>query len=385
MVGVALEMKGAAPARLREFDVMRGAAIIFVVYLHAWFSPWEVTPHHDIVAMHVIHLFAHGAVPVFLFIAAFLQARDRSPSFVGFQRKKALRVYVPMFTWMVAALLYRTWQDGWDAGLLRRFLLFDISGQFYYLFVLAFFFAVFFFVRGWTTTRLGWLAVVAFVVNFGAIVFYERGPQLAGDYATLAYRNPLCWVFFYASGFWAARRFEALGFARAWAAPAVGVAVVAGATYLFVGEGRGYYPISYFGVTVFLFSCSAIVLYVAAADWLLRSRPGEVLTAPLRWLSPYSFAIYLVHMPFFVGYVTTQLVSDSRVKDDYWQLMNSLFVVGFVSALLFVLAASALLPRLAGLVLGVERTGLDQVAWRRLLPVGGGPAGRRRRRSAGLP
>lgn len=353
-------MANAAPARaasgrLVEFDVMRGAAIVAVVYLHAYFSPWEVTPHRHVLAMHAIHLLAHTAVPVFLFMAAFLQARDRSPTFAAFQRRKVPRIYIPMLVWMCAALAYRAWQDGWDNELLRRFLLFDISGQFYYLFVLAVFFAAFFLVREWPTRRLGWLAAAAFAVNLATIVAYAYGRDLSGDYATYAYRNPLAWVFFYALGFWVSRRFGSPAFGRGPALAALALMAVAGAVYFFEGEALDSYPVSYFGVSVFLFSCGSLVVFPSLAAWVLRTPAGMGFTFPFRLLSPYAFAIYLVHMPFFVGYVTNRFVSDSVVRDDYWRLMNSLFLVGFVTALLFVVLASALLPRLAGPLLGVEK------------------------------
>src|SRR5690349_21665006 len=104
---------------------MRGLAIIAVVYMHAWFSPWAVTPHSQKFAVHVLHLFGHTAVPSFLFISGFLVARDRSPSFGAFVRHKLVRIGIPVATVMLAALAYRLWQDGYSPDLLRSFAEFD--------------------------------------------------------------------------------------------------------------------------------------------------------------------------------------------------------------------------------------------------------------------
>ena len=56
--------------------------------------------------------------------------------------------------------------------------------------------------------------------------------------------------------------------------------------------------------------------------------------APFAGLSRYAFAIYLVHMPFFIGWLTTHAVSESALRDDYFKLMSALFVVGFAGTIL---------------------------------------------------
>jgi surface polysaccharide O-acyltransferase-like enzyme len=62
--------------------------------------------------MHVIHLFAHTAVPVFFFISAFLLSRDATPTFGLFVRRKLRRIYVPLGFWAAAAFAYRAWDEG---------------------------------------------------------------------------------------------------------------------------------------------------------------------------------------------------------------------------------------------------------------------------------
>jgi peptidoglycan/LPS O-acetylase OafA/YrhL len=113
--------------------------------------------------------------------------------------------------------------------------------------------------------------------------------------------------------------------------------------------------VSYFGVTVFLFSCCSLVVYPSLLEGLLRDRRGAEALAPLGALGRYAFAIYLVHMPFFVGYVTGELVSPLPLRDDYWRLMHGIFVVGLLTSLAFVVSVASLFPRLGEAILGVER------------------------------
>jgi len=344
----------AAASFIPEFDVMRGAAIVFVVYLHSYFSAWDVTPHREKLAMHVIHLFGHTAVPVFFFVSAFLLALDSTPSFRQFANRKLRTICVPLAFWMLASFAYHAWQDGGvTAQLVRSLALFDVSGQFYFLAVLVLFMAGFYFLRGASTALLGWLAIAAFAVNLGAILFYERS-TISGDFAVLAYRNPAVWVFFYASGFYVGRRWRSLDVLCGLWRPASLAMVAVGAAYLVQGEWLGGYPVSYFGLTVFLFSCTSLAVYPMLVRVLLRARAGVRLLRPVGGLSKYAFAIYLVHMPFFIGWLTTKLVSQSALNDDYFKLMNALFVVGFCGALVFVMTAERLFPRVAGALLAID-------------------------------
>jgi len=345
-----------------ELDVLRGTAIVFVVYLHSYFSSWDVTPARDVLAMHVIHFFAHTAVPVFFFVSAFLLARDRSPSFGNFARRKLLRVCVPLLFWMAAALLYHVWHDGngLTPGLVNGFLLFDVSGQFYYVLVLLVFYSAFFFVRGWSARWLSWLAAAAFVVNLATIAWYES-TDVTGTFATLSFRNPLAWVFFYAFGLWAGRAWPSFAAARRLLLPALGVMAALFAVYLVRGEMFDDYPQSYFDVPVFLNSCAALVVYAGLANLLLGSHFGRLAARAPRALAPYAFGVYLVHMPFFIGYITNRWVSPSAVQDDWFNLMNTIFVVGFVTSLGAVVVVSRLWPWFGRELLGVEarRAGVE--------------------------
>jgi surface polysaccharide O-acyltransferase-like enzyme len=345
---------GRLPRHFRELDVLRGVAIVGVVYLHAYFGPpWPEASERGLALMYVAHLFAQAAVPVFLFISAFLQSRDRSDGFGAFQLNKAGRIYLPALFWMLAAFAFRIYEGGGvTRDMVRALLEFNIAGQFYYIFVLIVFYALAYPLRHWPARRLAWLAAAAFVVNLASIAWYQS-QTVDGEFAVYAFRNPLNWVFFYAFGLYAGARFESLEWTRRawpWAAAAL---IVVGGIHMVRGEAFDSYPVSYFGVTQFLFSSLLLVALPGLVLTLFRSRPTDLVMRPFEWLSPYAFAIYLVHMPFFMEWVNHQTVSESRLSGSYFDLMNGLFLMGFFSSLAFVVLVSWIVPGAGSQLLGV--------------------------------
>ncbi len=343
----------APPTRLAELDVLRGAAIIFVVYLHVYFSAWEGVPPHEVLALHAIHLFAHGAVPVFLFVSGLLLAKSRSTGAIDFATRKLRRIYIPLLFWMLVALAYRVTMDGGLTGeMVRSFFTFGISGQYYYLFVLLVLMVAFFFVARVPWAGSAWIPAAAFVVNLAMIAYYQQGP-IDGTFAIVAYRNPLVWVFFFSFGFYAGRRWHDLAWTDRLLLPAAAAMVAIGAYYFISGQTGGY-PISYFGVQLFLFSSCAIVAYTALIRRLSRSWAGAMLVEPFRRLSRYSFAIYLAHQPLFIAWLADETISGGRFSHDYMELMTALFVVGFTGTLAFVLAIERIAPWFAATFAGIE-------------------------------
>lgn len=345
---------GRPSKHFRELDVLRGLAIIGVVYLHAYFGPpWPEASERGLLAMHLAHLFAQTAVPVFLFISAFLQARDRSDGFGAFQLNKAGRIYLPALLWMLAAFAFRVYEGGGvTRDLVRALVEFNIAGQFYYIFVLILFYALAYPLRRWPSRRLAWLAAAGFAVNLASIAWYQS-QSIEGDFAVFAYRNPLNWVSFYTFGLYVGARFDSLEWTRrAWPWAAAGMAVV-GAVHMVRGQLFDAYPTSYFGGTQFLFSSLAVVALPGLVLMLFRSRPSALALRPFEWLSPYAYAIYLVHLPFFMEWVNHHTVSESRFADDYFDLMNGLFLMGFFSTLAFVVLVSWVLPGAGSQLLGI--------------------------------
>lgn len=351
------EAATAPPARIEEFDALRGAAILLVMFLHAYFSAWAVTPHWELITVRAVHLVAHSAVPVFMFMSGFLLAFDRSPNFATFTRRRLYRLGLPMFVWMSAALAFEAWmRGGLSRELLTSFALFDVEGQFYYLFVLLVLTFAAYPLRHVPAAWLGPIAAAAFVVNLATVLYYATQP-IGGLFATIAYRNPLMWVFPFTFGLWLGRTRGHVAFEpRTTRLAAAGMATIAIA-YLARGEATGVYPTSYFGASVFLFDALGLVIYPAAMRTLATSRGGRLVLAPLNAIAPYAFALYLVHKPYFLGALSDRLVSNGRFADDYLLLMGALFVVGGGGAIATVVALSRVAPRFAALFLGVDVRG----------------------------
>lgn len=348
------------PARLPELDILRGIAIFGVLFLHSYFRMWPEVTEGERAALRVLHLFAHGAVPVFLFISGFLLARDRSPSFGVFIQRRLQRIAVPAAIWMTLALTYEAWRaDGLSTALLRRFALFDIEGQFYFIFVLGVLMAAAYPLRHMSTRMLTRVTAASFLLGLGVIAWYERQP-ITGDVAVIAYRNPTIWAFFFVFGLLAYRR---RGGIPSWGRDidllaGVGMIATLGA-YVWQGEARGY-PNSYFGVTVFVFSSLALVVYPALVRLALRTDIGRAVAWPFAWIAPLTFGVFLVHQPYFIGWLSSNAVMGTRFEATWSQLVVANFVVGAVGSVGFVSAVDLLWPRLAAMVLGVDRPMLPQ-------------------------
>ena len=340
--------------RIDEFDALRGIAILYVMYLHAYFGPWATTPTSELLFLRLTHIVANSAVPVFLFMSGFLSARDRSSDFPTLIEARLRRLAMPLAFWMICALAFESWHaGGLTPTLIRAFALFDIAGQFYYVVVLLILTAALYPLRFVEDRHLKWFVIAALIVN-AAMIFYYRTHPLQGFWWSIAYRNPLVWVFSFMFGLYIARTQGDVRFNHAIiAAASVGMAVIT-AIYVYVGQFGPGYPDSYFGLTVFGFAVCGFVVYPAGLRALERSRAGHALLAPFRWLAPYAFAIYLVHKPYFVGELSDQLISGTFLSNDYLQLVGSLFLVGGAASIAFVVIVTALFPRFAALMMGVE-------------------------------
>ena len=354
-------------ARLPEFDILRGVAILAVLYLHSYFRTWPEVTEGERLALLISHLFAHGAVPVFLFISGFLLARDRSPSFFAFVGGRLRRVALPGVVWMVVALAYEAWRaDGLSGALLRRFVLFDIEGQFYFLIVLAMLMAGAYPLRDASTKTVAIVTGAAFVAGLGAIAWYEQ-QVIGGDLAVFAYRNPVIWAYFFAFGLLADRLRGDISWGRGIEAAAVAGMGVSFVVYVWQGETGGY-PVSYFGVTVYVFSSLGLVVYPMLARALVRVSVGRVLARPFAWLAPLSFGVFLVHKPYFLGWMSSTVLEGTRFEESWGRLMLANFALGAAGAIAFVWAVGRVWPRAAALLLGVDRPaprGASDVADRR--------------------
>ncbi|MFA7248469.1 MAG: acyltransferase [Dehalococcoidia bacterium] len=346
--------------RIEEFDALRGIAIIWVICLHAYFGPWGTTPRAELLTMRLTQLVANSSVPIFLFMSGFLSARDHSPNFSTLLTARLRRLAIPLLFWMTVALLYQVWRTGALTGdLVQSFLLFDISGQYYYVVVLLFLTAALYPLRFVDDRDLKWYVVAAFALNVATILYYRDRPLDALGW-TLAYRNPLMWVFSFTFGLWVARTQGHVRFSRRIiAAAAIGM-VASTAVYVYLGERGPGYPESYFGVTVFLFAVFGFIVWPAAIRAVERNRGGHALLAPFRALAPLAFAIYLVHKPLFVGELSGRvtasgLLSGGGIGNDFLGLVGSIFVVGATASIITVIVVNRLFPRFSAVYLGVEQ------------------------------
>ncbi|MGE0602105.1 MAG: acyltransferase [Dehalococcoidia bacterium] len=337
--------------RIAEFDLLRGAAIVGVVFLHAYFTPWPEVSKGGLVAIHASHLVANGAVPLFLFISAYLQGAAQKEGMLGYLARRSRRIWIPAAIWMLATFAYRTVNDGASLGLIREFALFNISGQFYFVWLLLVFSAVL--TQGWRVSER-WLPPTvagAFAINLVMIGWYAEQPSISGYEAVFAYRNPLVWVFFPAFGYALGRRGLSAMPTRVVHHAAL-VMAMAATVYLYRGIARDTWPVSYFGVSVFLFSAAGTVVYPSLARLALRS---VAIARPLDGLSHYALAIYLIHMPFVMGFGTKEILGNGAAWSNYWVLLMANFAVGLFVSLAVIREMEKLSPGLSGWLFGTTR------------------------------
>ncbi|MGE3076509.1 MAG: acyltransferase [Dehalococcoidia bacterium] len=336
--------------RIDEFDLLRGAAIVGVVFLHAYFTPWPEVSKSGLAVLHASHLLAHGAVPLFLFVSAYLQGAARRERLLVYLRRRSRRIWIPAAVWMLATLAYRALSDGASLGLIREFALFNISGQFYFVWLLLFFSAAL--TQGWRISArwLPMIVAIAFAINLVMIGWYAERESIAGYEAIFAYRNPLVWMFFPAFGYALGRQGLAELPGRIVRYAALMMALAA-SVYLYRGIALDTWPVSYFGVSVFLFSAGGTVVYPSLARLAMRSR---MVADPLVGLSRYALAIYFVHMPFVMGFGTQEILGNGAAWSNYWALLMANFLVGLFVSLALVRETGKFSPRIADWVFGTE-------------------------------
>jgi len=343
-------MQGSSRVHFPQFDFLRGAAIVAVVYLHAYFTAWPEVSQHGLTAVRGAHLVAHGAVPLFFLISAFLQAQGGRETVSEHLRRRWWSTWFPALLWMLAALAYRMLNDGASWTLARDLALFNISGQFYFVWLLLLFGVGL--TQAWRVPPARWPLVVAaaFLLNLGTVIFYELNGGLGGLDGTVAYRNPLAWVFFPVFGAWLGQRGRDAMPLRV-VVPALAVMAAAAVTYFVQGLQFNHWPNAYFGVSVFAFSAAAMCVYPALAKGIVLAGAG----APFVALSRYAFAIFLVHLPFVMGFGTRELLGDGATWSNYWLLLHANAIVGLVVSLALVRELDKASPRLGALIFGIRR------------------------------
>ncbi len=111
-------------------------------------------------------------------------------------------------------------------------------------------------------------------------------------------------------------------------------------------------------MTVYVFSSLGLVVYPALARAIVGVSVGRMLATPLAWLAPLSFGVFLVHKPYFLGWMSSTLLEGTRFEESWGQLMMASFALGAAGAVAFVWAVDRVWPSAAALLLGVDRPAL---------------------------
>ncbi|HET7737218.1 MAG TPA: acyltransferase, partial [Tepidiformaceae bacterium] len=306
----------------------------------------------------------HLVVPIFFVASGYLFGRERRRDGESL-RRKALTVIIPATAWAVIAVAVRVREFGLTGEQAAiDFAVFNASGQYFYVFVLGLFFVGAVQLRRADTALLTGVVVVSMTAGLARVAMLSAQPPEGSLGAMMAYRDPFLWFGYFALGLRVARGPLALGFAGR---TALGVIAV-GALAWWLGSGEG--ETSYFSVPIYV---AGVALALLVAEQVTVAADAEPVWArPATFLGRHSFAIFLAHMPLFIGLVTERWYPEA-FADSYTGRIAFRAAVGLGGPVLMVLAVRAAMPGSVAKWFGFE--GRDATAVRttqRGIPVAGG-------------
>ena len=346
------------PGRLSHLDATRGIAIVAVVFMHAFFEPWDGVPRDQALLTRLLYFGGHAAVPGFLVISGYLFAADSGRPPGAVLGRKATAFVVPAVVWSVVALACGWWlgERALSGGALTELLTFSVSGQYYFVVVLFALMAGGLALRRVSDATLTQLVLVSVCLSLAMFALTEaRADETRANTWTLVFRNPLYWAPYFLIGLRAGCAPFALG--RSATVLGVALTVLLAATYLAQGDAPGGYPNSYFGLTIVLFTLVVAVLVAAFVSRMAAGAAPSVsgdsrAVSPLAWLGRLSFPIYLVHAPFFIGFLDERLLADS--PDTYLARVLARWLIGLGGALALVVLLQFVLPARVAPLLGIS-------------------------------
>lgn len=311
-----------------------------VVLMHAYFDPPWWAPASQAYAARLVYFLGHTVVPLFFLISGFLFAREGHLPARSLVRRKAAVILVPALLWSVIAIAIRVHSLGLDARQAAvDFLLLNAGGQFFYVFVLLVLFAAALPLRHWDARRFARLALACGAAGLLRTLALERSWPASDLGAIAAYRDPLLWGGYFFAGMAAARGTLRLPRATVFLAAAAGVVCIA--AWFARAHTDGAYANSYFSPFVYLFGW----LLALSVIPLLHARAAAAPLAlrPVEWLGRHSFAIFLAHVPLFIGLVTDAWYADTALG-NYAARVLFRFATGLLGPVALVLLANRVLP-----------------------------------------
>ncbi|MFW9946098.1 MAG: acyltransferase [Candidatus Odinarchaeota archaeon] len=134
---------------IKEFDILRGFAIIFVVIIHTFGLVYHYNEGIEYLLTYgIIFILAQSAVPIFLFISGyFLRLKYISQnSLKSIFKSRVKKIILPYLLFSIIYLLYNNWRFDLNTNFLEgiyQILTFSVEFHFWFLGLLIFFYIFF--------------------------------------------------------------------------------------------------------------------------------------------------------------------------------------------------------------------------------------------------
>ncbi|GAE24513.1 hypothetical protein JCM9140_447 [Halalkalibacter wakoensis JCM 9140] len=286
---------------VNEIFLLRSIACLSIVLLHSiglGLNSSE-TQMYMVTLLDSLHLILYFGTPLFIFISQFLisysyKDKELPPSFL---KKRFLFIFLPFLSMaLFYSLPYATTVLDWGQKLFLNAIVGDFHGYFI-LILFQFYLLHAFFSHHLTTFKPKHVLVTAFFINFIYLAIFNFGsPPQSWPFSTYIWERfywvPMPgWIFYYFLGYYCGRNYE---WFRKW-----------------LQENRRFILLAPFittGILLFAYHSELLVVHsskridllfhTTAICFLLFYLAQKIRKLPFffKWISKYSFGIYLVHM-----------------------------------------------------------------------------------------
>ena len=334
-----------------EFDTLKGFAILVVIFSHTILYKYETfNDFHIFETTYILMKALSIAMPIFFFIAGYFGYRSflrkkRASAFILSRMKFILPPYLVWSTVYTIIQIVVTNRMGVASEhftafeIVEKYLTGDVVFEFYFLFLLIFFYLLTPHLSLLDIKTLKKLSFLFFITGIIFCFIFYISLYIGRIFipVKVLYRNPFIWAFFYIWGIYASKNYKVIGpFWRK--KPSAFLLLLFSSTYIGATLELFFLPQKYkFSPGSMLFTPIGYVYYIPALYiflWLAYriSKSSRMVTGFLKMFGRHTFGLYVSH-GLFAGIVLLLLrlfIPNILVRSDL--LIN---FIGFILTSIF--------------------------------------------------